>query len=125
MKRIGLFIILCLWFTTKVRAQDTLVPMRVKDKYGLSNFDKDIKVKPIYDKVNFSSRPHYFIGFTKKKNNRFVTSLLYKDQVIIKNKPYFDYSIYDNLIIGADTTFQKTIKYHSIFYNEKMQLYTK
>jgi hypothetical protein len=110
---------------TNLTAQDKLVPIRQNDKFGLSTLNKVVKVQSIYDKINFGISPNYFVAFNKENSNTFKTSLLHYDKVILKDKPYFDYGIYDDVIIAADTTLQKTVKYHNLFYNEKMHLYTK
>lgn len=44
--------------------------------------------------------------FKKAKSNTFSTTLFHKDKAMIKDKPYFDYSIHEGLIVAADTTSQ-------------------
>ena len=119
-----LLVILFIAFVYNINAQDTLVPIRYKNKFGLSNLAKEVKVKPIYDKMVFNNRTNYFIGFKKTESNAFSTTLFHNDKALIKDKPYFDYSIHEGLIVAADTTSQKTVIYHNVHYNEKMQLYS-
>lgn len=125
MKKILLYALVIIFFIPRVKAQEVLVPIREQNKFGLSTLNKNLKVKPIYDKIDFGIRPKYFVGFKKKKNNLFVTTLLNNEKVIIEDQPYFDYGIYDNLIVAIDTTSNKTGKSHNLFYNEKSHLYTK
>lgn len=125
MKKNLLYTLVIIIFIPRVKAQEVLVPIREQNKFGLSTLNKNLKVKPIYDKIDFGIRPKYFVGFKKKKDNLFVTTLLNNEKVIIEDQPYFDYSIYDNLIVAIDTTSNKTGKSHNLFYNEKSHLYTK
>jgi hypothetical protein len=125
MKKFLLYALVIIIFISRVKAQEVLVPIREQNKFGLSTLNKNLKVKPIYDKIDFGIRPKYFVGFKKKKNNLFVTTLLNNEKVIIEDQPYFDYGIYDNLIVAIDTTSNKTGKSYNLFYNEKSHLYTK
>ncbi|MCT4628538.1 hypothetical protein [Winogradskyella sp.] len=123
MNQLFKFTLLSLCVSFNLLSQEVLVPIKVKDKFGLSDLNKTVRVEADYDKINFGIRPNYFVCFKKLEANSFLTSLMHYDKTIIKDKPYFDYGIYDDFIIAADTTRLKTVKYHNVFHYEKMQLY--
>ncbi|MFP4845868.1 hypothetical protein [Winogradskyella sp. PE311] len=125
MKFLTLALLVGLLNINSLASQEKLVPIRQNERFGLSTLNKEVKVKPVYDKINFGNSPNYFVAFKKDDGNTFKSSLFHLDKVILKDKPYFDYGIYDDVIIAADTTTKKTVKYHNSFYNEKMHLYTK
>jgi len=98
MRKTIILLLLVVFFSASY-SQQTQVPFRVGNKFGLANSDGKLTVAAEYDilepeKYNDFS---YFIGY-KLSSNAVLTTLIYKNKIIFKDRNYSKYYINNGLI---------------------------
>ena len=81
--------------------QNTSVPYRVGNLFGLQDSKQKMVIKPQFDiieVVNFGTL--FYVGYNLNNGNP-ISSVLFEDKVILKDKPYRDYNIENELIIAT------------------------
>jgi len=84
-----------------VYSQNVLVPFRVGNLYGLSDWNGNLKLQPKYDVLTIKKHMPvgYFVGSNGQKN-----SLLFGTKEIISNSDYNEFKVFRNKFISAFRT---------------------
>jgi len=89
-------------------AQNTLVPYRVGDKFGLSNLQGAIKLEAQFDIIDqLYAKTNYFNAY-KISDNSSTVSFIHNDKILVKDQPFTNYRVDENFIFGykqPDTTY--------------------
>lgn len=98
------------------RAQDLRIPFRIGDKFGLSNESGELKVSAVYDHIEFMEETFQYFQYTNvqydssetaygtwEPDEKYTTGVIFNDQVIIDNKPYPHFRLYDKYFIVGST----------------------
>lgn len=95
--RKNLLIILLLFILTgKGFCQEILVPYRVGDKYGLSDYSGKLIVQPTYDWIEIGPKyPAGYFGFTKGDKK----GVIYKKKELITAEKNYDFNVVENKFI--------------------------
>ncbi len=83
------------------------VPYKVGDKFGISDWAGNVKLKPEFDFIEFGDRLNNFIAY-KGVDDNVRTSLIYNDKIILKDTRFSSFELFGNNLIVAqmtDTTF--------------------
>lgn len=98
-KRSILFIFI-IFYAIVCQSQEIFVPYRVGDKFGISDEKGKVVLKPSFDilEPGYGDVP-YFIGYNFK-DDKVVSSFIYKNKLLLSNQPYNNYHVKGNLIIG-------------------------
>jgi hypothetical protein len=90
------YVILLISLSLNVYSQETLVPYRVGDRYGLSDFDGKLIIQPIYDWIEIGPKypPRYF-GFTKGDKK----GIIYNKKELITAGKNYDFNVVENKFI--------------------------
>ena len=100
-------------------SQNIFVPFKVGNLFGISDEKGNLKIAPTFDYINISSEQNnYFLVYKNGKS-----SCIYKDKVIIKDKNYFGYYPYNDLIVAVEKSSKRTTSYYS-HNNEQCHLYS-
>lgn len=109
--KIILAVLSLLVFNVKVFSQENGLPFRVGDKFGISDKNGTIIIKPEYDyiSVNLEKGKAYFQAFTIKDTTS-LSSFIFNNKIIINNKDYSDYHIDGNFIIATKYQLKKNAR---------------
>lgn len=99
------------------------VPFKVKDKFGIANEQGAMVLPPVYDFVSVNYTPNLFTAFNYSENQKYKTSLIREDKVLLKDQHYFGYYQYNDVIIAAANMPGYGSGYYSLG-DESMTLYT-
>ncbi len=79
-------------FLTNVYSQEIGVPYRVGKKFGISNKAGKLFITPDYDLItpDLNGNDPYYRCY-KFNGNELLSSLIYKNKIVIKDKPYHTY----------------------------------
>jgi hypothetical protein len=93
--------IFLLMMTVSGYSQKVFVPYRVGDKFGIADEQGSLVLQPAYDILEtFYDAPQLMTGF-KIKDNVALSSLIYKNKVILQDQPYNAYYDHNDLIIAV------------------------
>lgn len=93
MKSLFLLILFSCTFTNKnLEINDTYIPYRTGNKYGLVNKEGKEVIKPTYEWMIIANLPNTFIGYKTDSNKMQTSDYIYGDKIILKNLPYRYYS---------------------------------
>ncbi|RZK53705.1 MAG: hypothetical protein EOO91_17185 [Pedobacter sp.] len=96
MRKTLLIALLLFILTGKGFSQETLVPYRVGDKYGLSDYNGKLIVQPIYDWIEIGPKyPAGYFGFTKGDKK----GILYNKKELITAGKNYDFNVVENKFI--------------------------
>ncbi|HVW15374.1 MAG TPA: hypothetical protein VHB54_16200 [Mucilaginibacter sp.] len=88
-------------FAQSTQAQKTPVPFRVGNKFGLADEAGKFIIQPQFDWVEINdTRNHVLTGFTIKDGIT-LTSLIYKNKLLLLNQNYGDYYLRNSLFIAV------------------------
>lgn len=119
-------------------SQETLIPFRVKDKFGLSNLKGKIKVKPSYDKIllmgnnyfsyinyeNTKDTIHTWKGTTRIEDKIIEkTGVLHNNSKLIQDQKYGTYQVIEDVILASESTYH--IESAMLFSLEGVALFNK
>ncbi len=126
---IGLLVVLVFFDLSAQNTSNTneetkiFVPYKLGEKFGISDQYGNIVLTPKYDFIDLYYTPNFFTAFNYGTNNSYKTSLILKDNVLIKDQNYFGY-YYDNDVISAVLRREgKGTGYYS-FHPEGIDLYS-
>lgn len=89
MKRI--FLVLAILTTVTIYSQDFYIPYKVGDKFGVSDEKGNIRLKPRFDILEYvHNKTDLLVGYNLVGND-VLSSIIYKDKIIIKDKKYKSY----------------------------------
>ena len=113
--RIILVFLLLIIFNVKTFSQENGVPFRVGNKFGISDKNGMLIIKPEYDYIfiNLEKDKAYFQAFTKIDTN-VTSSFIFKNKLLISNKDYSDYHIDSNFIIATKYLLKKNLQSNQI-----------
>lgn len=99
MKKIFSFLIVFGWFTVPVFGQDQTVPYRVGDKFGVATTEGKMIIPADYDILEPETYGdnRYYIAY-KLVDGGNLSTLIYKDKIILKDQKYNNYYITNELI---------------------------
>ena len=95
-------------FNAKVFSQENGLPFRVGNKFGISDKNGNVIIKPDYDyiSINLQKGKAYFQAFSKKDTTVF-SSFIFNNKLILSNKEYSDYHIDSDFIIATKHQIKK------------------
>ena len=111
-------LIIVLYVTLYSFSQNIYIPFKVDNQFGISDEKGILKLEPQFDYINISDyQDNYFLAFKENKS-----SCIFQNKIIIKDKDYFGYYPYNDLIVAVEKANKKTTSYYS-HDNEQCHLY--